>query len=67
MNVSDFMICDTQRLKFYKTANPIINLTNKKSVVFTATANDELEMFSDTVCRFFLNSDITTPDFWKKK
>ena len=45
-------------ITFIKTANPITNLTNKKSVVFTTTANDELEMFSDTVCRLFLNTDI---------
>ena len=47
-----------QTITFIKTANPITNLTNKKSVVFTTTANDELEMFSDTVCRLFLNTDI---------
>lgn len=48
----------SQTITFIKTANPITNLTNKKSVVFTTTANDELEMFSDTVCRLFLNTDI---------
>lgn len=47
-----------QTITFIKTANPITNLTNKKTVVFTTTANDELEMFSDTVCRLFLNTDI---------
>lgn len=47
-----------QSLTFVKTANPITNLTNKKSVVFTTTADDELDMFSDTVCRLYLNTDI---------
>jgi len=47
-----------QTITFIKTANPITNLTNKKSVVFTSTADNELEMFSDTVCRLFLNTDI---------
>lgn len=47
-----------QTITFIKTANPITNLINKKSIVFTTTANDELEMFSDTVCRLFLNTDI---------
>lgn len=45
-------------LTFIKTANPIIKLTNKKSVVFTATAENELEMLSDAVCRLYLTADI---------
>ena len=49
---------ENKTITFIKTANPITNLTNKKSVVFTTTTNDELEMFSDTVCRLFLNTDI---------
>ena len=48
---------DQKDVTFIKTANPIITLTNKKSVIFT-TANDELEMFSDSVCRLYLNTDI---------
>lgn len=47
-----------QTITFIKTANPITNLTNKKSIVFTSTVDDKLEMFSDTVCRLFLNTDI---------
>ncbi len=43
---------------FIKTANPITNLTNKKAVVFTTTAENELDMFSDEVCRLYLNTDI---------
>ena len=49
---------ENKTITFIKTANPITNLTNKKSVVFTTDANEELEMFSDTVCRLFLNTDI---------
>ena len=44
-------------LTFIKSANPITSLINKRSVVFTATADNELEMFSDSVCRLYLNTD----------
>lgn len=47
-----------QTITFIKTANPITNLTNKKSIVFTSTVDDELEIFADTVCRLFFNTDI---------
>lgn len=49
---------DDNSVTFIKTANPITNLTNKKSVVFTTTTQDELDMFTDTVCRLYLNTDI---------
>lgn len=49
---------ENKSITFIKTANPITNLTNKKSVVFTTTAEDELDMFTDTVCRLYLNTDI---------
>lgn len=42
---------------FVKVANPITNLANKKSVVFTATANDELDLITDDVCRLYLTVD----------
>ena len=45
-------------ITFIKTANPLTNLTNKRSVIFTTTAHDELDMFTDTVCRLYLNTDI---------
>lgn len=48
----------SQTITFIKTANPITNLVNRRSVVFTATADNELELFSDTVCRLYLNTDI---------
>lgn len=49
---------ENNTITFIKTANPFTNLTNKKSVVFTTTAQDELDMFTDTVCILFLNADI---------
>ena len=49
---------ENDTISFIKTANPFTNLTNKKSVVFTTTAHDELDMFTDTVCRLYLNTDI---------
>lgn len=49
---------ENKTITFIKTANPVTNLTNKKSVVFTATTDNELELFSDTVCRLYLNTDI---------
>lgn len=50
---------DTSKsITFIKTANPITNLTNKKAVVFTTTAENELDMFADTVCKLYLNTDI---------
>ena len=54
---------DTQSsLTFIKTANPITNLTNKRSVVFSTSAENELDMFADTVCRLYLNTDIIVID-----
>ena len=49
---------ENKSITFIKTANPITNLTNKKSIVFTTTAEDELDMFTDTVCRLYLSTDI---------
>lgn len=49
---------ENNSITFIKTANPITKLTNKKSVMFTTTAQDELDMFTDTVCRLYLNTDI---------
>lgn len=49
---------ENNSITFIKTANPITNLINKKSVIFTTTAQDELEMFTDAVCRLYLNADI---------
>lgn len=49
---------DNKTITFIKTANPITSLTNKRSVIFTTNAQDELDMFTDTVCRLYLNTDI---------
>ena len=49
-------------ITFIKTANPITALTNKRSVVFTTTVEDELDMFADTVYRLYLNTDIMVLD-----
>ncbi len=42
---------------FVKAANPITKLTNKKSVVFSSNANDELDLITDDVCRLYLTVD----------
>ncbi len=42
---------------FVKVANPITKLTNKKSVVFSSIANDELDLITDDVCRLYLTVD----------
>lgn len=44
-------------ITFVKVANPITKLTNKKSVVFSATVNDELDLITDDVCRLYLTVD----------
>lgn len=49
---------ENNSITFIKTANPITSLTNKRSVIFTTTAQDELDIFTDTVCRLYLNTDI---------
>lgn len=53
---------ENNSIAFIKTANPITNLTNKRSVIFTTTAQDELDLFTDTVCRLYLNTDIIVTD-----
>ena len=47
---------------FVKVANPITKLTNKKSVVFSTTANDELDLITDDVCRLYLTVDFIAYD-----
>lgn len=49
-------------ITFVKVANPITKLTNKKSVIFTTTADDELELMSDDVCRLYLTTDFIVFD-----
>lgn len=49
---------ENNTISFIKMANPFTNLTNKSKVFFTTTADDELDLFSDDVCRLYLNTDI---------
>lgn len=44
-------------ISFIKFANPIIKLANKKSVVFSATVENELDLISDDVYRLYLTVD----------
>lgn len=43
-------------------ANPITKLTNKKSVIFSTTADNELELITDDVCRLYLTVDFIVID-----
>lgn len=47
---------------FVKAANPITKLTNKRSVIFSTTADDELELIADDVCRLYLTVDFLVID-----
>ena len=44
-------------VSFVKVANPITKLINKKSVVFSTTTDDELDLITDDVCRLYLTVD----------
>ena len=47
---------------FVKVANPITKLSNKRSVVFSATADNELDLITDDVCRLYLTVDFIAYD-----
>lgn len=47
---------------FLKMANPIINLKNKRSTVFSFNTNGELAEFSDEVCRLQMGVDCIVID-----
>lgn len=47
---------------FLKMANPIINLKNKRSAVFTFNADSELAELSDDVCKLQMNADCIVID-----
>lgn len=53
---------DDKPITLVKVANPITKLTNKKSVIFTTTASDELELMADDVCRLYLTTDFIVFD-----
>ncbi len=66
--INGYILCgqplkaENKPITFVKVANPITKLTNKKSVVFTTTASDELELMSDDVCRLYLTTDFIVFD-----
>ncbi len=47
---------------FVKLANPITNLQNKRTAVFTTTADDELDLIESNVCRLYLTADFIVYD-----
>lgn len=47
---------------FLKMANPIINLKNKRSAVFTFDDNSELAEMSDEVCKLHMDTDCIVVD-----
>lgn len=46
-----------ESVTFVKIANPVTNLNNKKSVVFSSSEDDELSYISDDVYRLYLTVD----------
>lgn len=53
---------DEKTVAFLKMANPIINLKNKRSAVFTFDDNSELAEMSDEVCKLHMNVDCIVID-----
>lgn len=53
---------NAKSLVFLKMANPIINLTNKRSAVFTFDDNSELTEMSDEVCKLHMDTDCIVVD-----
>lgn len=53
---------DEKSAVFLKMANPIINLKNKRSAVFTFDANNELAEVSDEVCKLHMDVDCIVID-----
>lgn len=45
-----------------KLANPVINLTNKRSVVFSFNDNNELASINDEVCKLYMDVDFVVID-----
>ena len=48
---------NNEAITFVKIANPIINLNNKKSIMFRDDGNDELNIISDDMYRLYLTVD----------
>ena len=53
---------DAKSFVFLKMANPIINLKNKRSAVFTFDDNSELAEMSDEVCKLHMHTDCIVVD-----
>ena len=53
---------DGKSLVFLKMANPIINLKNKRNVVFTFDADNELAEMTDEVCKLRMDADCIVID-----
>lgn len=49
-------------IDFLKLANPVIDLKNKRSVVFSFDGDNELDMLSDEVCKLYMNVDCIVVD-----
>ena len=49
-------------LAFLKIANPIINLKNKRSAVFTFDADNELSEMADEICKLRMDADCIVTD-----
>lgn len=47
---------------FVKLSNPVTTLQNKRTAVFTTTANDELDLIESDVCRLYLTADFIVYD-----
>lgn len=66
--INGYILCgqpsedEEKSVTFVKVANPITKLTNKKSVVFLTSANDELDLITDDVCRLYLTVDFISYD-----
>ncbi|SFB08248.1 Kiwa anti-phage protein KwaB-like domain-containing protein [Clostridium frigidicarnis] len=53
---------ELKSVTFIKGANPITKLTNRKSVIFSTAANDELDLITDDICRLYLTVDFIVID-----
>lgn len=53
---------EDKAVTFVKLANPITNLQNKRTAVFTTTANNELDLLESDVCRLYLTTDFIVYD-----
>lgn len=53
---------EEKNIIFLKFANPIINLKNKRSMVFSFDENSELAELSDDVCKLYMDVDAIVTD-----